>query len=142
VDAADGLAQEALPYRKARNQVVDLEDRWVIALDRILGRLDWLDFPGCHVHLREPQRTILAGHRAKLWYCRQQRAGIGNHTSLRSAGAEVVAIPFEPKIEVSYYAIRPIGAQRIAVLDELIERIRQMMSTAGDLGSYLALRES
>jgi hypothetical protein len=57
--------------------------------------------------------------------------GIVDHTSLRSADAKVVAIPFEPKIEVSYYAIRPVGAQRIAVLDRLIERMQQMMSAAG-----------
>nr|WP_245582526.1 hypothetical protein [Neorhizobium lilium] len=60
-------------------------------------------------------------------------AGMGvsivDYTSLRSAVAQVVAIPFEPRIEVSYFAIRPTGAQRIAVLDDLIGRMRKMMST-------------
>lgn len=53
--------------------------------------------------------------------------GIVDHTSLRAADAQVVAIPFEPRIEVSYYAIRPVGAQRIAILDELIARMQEMM---------------
>ncbi|MNF06450.1 LysR substrate binding domain protein [compost metagenome] len=54
--------------------------------------------------------------------------GIVDHTSLRASEAQVVAIPFEANIEVSYYAIRPSGAPRIAVLDELVERIQGMMS--------------
>lgn len=94
----------------------------------------------------EDHQPISTMETSMLNCCHFASAGMGvgivDHTSLRSAGAEVVAIPFEPKIEVSYYAIRPIGAQRIAVLDELIERIRQMMSAAGDLGSHLTLRES
>jgi DNA-binding transcriptional LysR family regulator len=56
--------------------------------------------------------------------------GIVDHASLHSAGAQVVAIPFEPKIEVSYFAIRPTGAQRIAVLDELVTRIQTLMGNA------------
>ena len=54
--------------------------------------------------------------------------GIVDQISLRAAGAHVVAIPFEPRIEVSYYAIRPVGGQKIAVLDELIARMQAMMS--------------
>lgn len=54
--------------------------------------------------------------------------GIVDHASLRAADAKVVAIPFEPRIEVSYYAIRPAGAQRIAVLDQLITTMQDMMS--------------
>jgi DNA-binding transcriptional LysR family regulator len=57
--------------------------------------------------------------------------GIVDHTSLRAADAQVVAIPFEPKIEVAYYAIRPVGSSRIAVLDELITRMQDMMSLRG-----------
>ncbi|MQB45845.1 LysR substrate-binding domain-containing protein [Rhizobium sp. ICMP 5592] len=53
--------------------------------------------------------------------------GIVDHTSLRAAGAAVVAIPFEPRIEVSYFAIRPSGAQRIAVLDQLIRRMQEII---------------
>jgi DNA-binding transcriptional LysR family regulator len=53
--------------------------------------------------------------------------GIVDQTSLASAGAAIVAIPFEPKIEVSYFAIRPSGAKRIGLLDELTDRIRNLM---------------
>ncbi len=58
--------------------------------------------------------------------------GIVDQTSLRSAGAQVLAIPFEPKIEVSYYAIRPSGAHRIAVLEDLIGRMQDIMNSSGD----------
>jgi DNA-binding transcriptional LysR family regulator len=53
--------------------------------------------------------------------------GIVDHTSLRSASADIIAIPFEPKIEVSYFAIRPSGGQRIAVLDDIVRRMQDMM---------------
>ncbi|EUC00348.1 transcriptional regulator, LysR family [Rhizobium sp. CF080] len=53
--------------------------------------------------------------------------GIVDHTSLRSAGADIIAIPFEPRIEVSYFAIRPSGGQRIAVLDDIVRRMGELM---------------
>ncbi|AYG63755.1 LysR family transcriptional regulator [Rhizobium jaguaris] len=53
--------------------------------------------------------------------------GIVDRTSLRSATADVVAIPFEPEIKVSYFAIRPAGAQKILVLDDIVERMRDLM---------------
>ncbi|MNI08007.1 hypothetical protein D3C73_610300 [compost metagenome] len=86
MDTADRLAQEAPLDRKAGDQVVDLEDRRLIAFDGVLGRLDRLDLAGLHVDLREPQRTILAGHRAKLRHGRQKRTGIG----MFCAGKEIV----------------------------------------------------
>lgn len=55
--------------------------------------------------------------------------GIVDHLSLRSAGADTIAIPFEPKIEVSYFAIRPSGNQRIAILDEIVDRMQHLMRT-------------
>jgi DNA-binding transcriptional LysR family regulator len=60
--------------------------------------------------------------------------GIVDRISLHSAGADVVAIPFEPRVEVSYYAIRPASAHRISVLDELIARIAANMQ-ALELGA-------
>ncbi|CAN7723110.1 LysR substrate-binding domain-containing protein [Neorhizobium sp. LjRoot104] len=54
--------------------------------------------------------------------------GIVAHTSLRSAGADIIAIPFEPRIEVSYFAIRPSGGQRIAVLDDIVRRMGELMA--------------
>lgn len=56
--------------------------------------------------------------------------GIVDHTSLRSADAEVVAIPFEPAIEVSYFAIRPSGGQRIPVLDDIVNRMRDLIESS------------
>ena len=56
---------------------------------------------------------------------------VGNlrlHTSLRSSGTTIVAIPFEPKIEVSYFAIRPSGGQRIGVLDDIVKRMGELMA--------------
>ncbi|TCV65877.1 hypothetical protein [Neorhizobium huautlense] len=53
--------------------------------------------------------------------------GIVDRTSLRSAGAAILAIPFEPRIEVSYFAIRPSGGQRIAVLDDIVGRMGELM---------------
>lgn len=81
---------------------------------------------------KEEHQPISTMETSMLNCCHFAAAGMGvgivDQTSLRSAGVELMAIPFAPKIEVSYYAIRPVGAQRIAVLDELIERIRAMMS--------------
>lgn len=53
--------------------------------------------------------------------------GIVDEISLRSAGVETVRIPFEPKIEVSYFAIRPAGAPRISVLDTILRRLQELM---------------
>lgn len=81
---------------------------------------------------KEDHQPISTMETSMLNCCYFAAAGLGvgivDRTSLRSAGAQLVAVPFEPNIEVSYYAIRPVGAQRIAVLDELIERIRSTMS--------------
>ncbi|OHV80201.1 LysR family transcriptional regulator [Rhizobium sp. LCM 4573] len=53
--------------------------------------------------------------------------GIVDQTSIRAAGAEVVTIPFQPRIEVSYFAIRPSGGQRISVLDDIVSRMAELM---------------
>ena len=53
--------------------------------------------------------------------------GIVDRISLRSADAEIVAIPFEPTIEVSYFAIRPSGGQRILVLEDIVERMKELI---------------
>lgn len=63
--------------------------------------------------------------------CHFAAAGMGvaivDPTSLRAAGVDLIAVPFEPQIEVSYYAIRPAGARRIAVCDDLVARMRDMI---------------
>lgn len=54
--------------------------------------------------------------------------GIVDTTSLISSGCEVVAIPFQPNIEISYFAIRPAGNQRIALLDQITNRMKILLS--------------
>lgn len=60
--------------------------------------------------------------------------GIVDRVSLRAAGVSIVAIPFEPRIDVSYFAIRPKGAQRIAVVDDVISRMQELMLQADAVG--------
>lgn len=64
--------------------------------------------------------------------CHFAAAGLGvaivDETSLRAAGAPVIAIPFEPPIDVAYYAIRPTGARRIAACDDLIAGMRALIA--------------
>ncbi|MGK6317233.1 LysR substrate-binding domain-containing protein [Neorhizobium sp. DT-125] len=55
--------------------------------------------------------------------------GIVDYTSLRAAKANIVAIPFEPRIDVSYFAIRPSGGHRITILDDLVRRMSALMSS-------------
>ena len=55
--------------------------------------------------------------------------GIVDHTSLQSAGIDIVAIPFEPQIEVAYFAIRPSGGHRISILDDLIKRMSELIGS-------------
>ncbi len=58
-------------------------------------------------------------------------AGFGiaivDRISVRAAGADVVTIPFVPEIRVSYLAIRPPGARRIAALDDIVSRMQALM---------------
>lgn len=58
--------------------------------------------------------------------------GVVDYTSLRAAGADIVAIPFEPRIDVSYFAIRPSGGQRITILDDLVRRMRELISSKSE----------
>lgn len=55
--------------------------------------------------------------------------GIVDRTSITASGADLVAIPFRPDIEVSYFAIRPSGAARIPVLDQLVGRMRELLTS-------------
>lgn len=116
-----------------------------LATRRVVRPIDLLDervlIPGRNSPLRlaldrafatEEHQPISTLETSMLNCCYFAAAGMGvgivDHISLRSADAKVVAVPFEPKIEVSYYAVRPVGALRTGLLDGLIERIRQMMS--------------
>lgn len=45
-----------------------------------------------------------------------------------NAGAALVAIPFRPEIGVGYYAIRPPGAHRIAILDAIVAHLEAQLN--------------
>ncbi|WP_417720682.1 LysR substrate-binding domain-containing protein [Salipiger sp.] len=55
---------------------------------------------------------------------------IVDELSTRAADAGLVTIPFSPDIPVSYYAIRPPGAQRIGLLDAIVERMQAQLSAS------------
>lgn len=130
---ASAVAAMAPGHRLASRQVITPHD---LLDERILipGRNSPLRLALDRAFSIEEHPPISTMETSMLNCCYFAAAGMGvgivDHTSLRSAGTHVVAIPFEPKIEVSYYAIRPAGAQRIAVLDDLIERIQKMMSAS------------
>lgn len=97
-----------------------------LALDRAFSRED-----------RQPASTL---ETSMLNCCFFAASGMGigivDRVSLHSAGADVVAIPFVPRIEVSYYAIRPASAHRIAVLDLVIKQMQNKFHDLfGDVGN-------
>jgi DNA-binding transcriptional LysR family regulator len=63
--------------------------------------------------------------------CHFAAAGMGvaivDRTSVNAAEVDVVTKPFVPSIEVSYVAIRPAGSARISALDNLVDRMRQLI---------------
>ncbi|WP_180900551.1 LysR substrate-binding domain-containing protein [Martelella soudanensis] len=78
------------------------------------------------------QQPVSAVETSMLNCCHFAAAGMGigivDRISLNAAGAETISRPFEPEVEISYFAIRPTGARGITVLDDLIERIRALMA--------------
>lgn len=129
--SSNAVAAMTMDHRLASRHVVTPND---LLDERVLlpGRNSPLRLALDRAFSIEEQQPISTMETSMLNCCYFAAAGMGvglvDQTSLRSAGAQVMAIPFEPKIEVSYYAVRPVGAQRIAVLDELIARMRTMMS--------------
>ncbi|MEB2847322.1 LysR family transcriptional regulator [Rhizobiales bacterium RZME27] len=129
--SSNAVAAMTSDHRLASRQVVtpaDLLDERVL----IPGRNSPLRLALDRAFSIEEHQPVSTMETSMLNCCYFAAAGMGvglvDQTSLRSAGAEVVAIPFEPAIEVSYYAIRPVGARKIAILDELVERMRVMMT--------------
>ena len=53
--------------------------------------------------------------------------GIVDRTSITASGAALLAIPFQPEIEVAYFAIRSAGTERMPVIDQLVGRMRELL---------------
>ncbi|MFK4826002.1 LysR family transcriptional regulator [Paenochrobactrum sp. BZR 588] len=53
--------------------------------------------------------------------------GIVDKTTLRSSGVDCVAIPFEPTIQVSYFAIRPTSSTPNPLLDDIINIMQELL---------------
>ena len=54
---------------------------------------------------------------------------IVDEISIRAADAGLASVPFAPDIPVSYHAIRPPGAHRIAILDAIVERVKELLAS-------------
>lgn len=128
--SAHAVAAMAPHHRLASLDVITQSD---LLNERVLipGRNSPLRLALDRAFAIEDHQPISTMETSMLNCCHFAAAGMGvgivDQTSLRSAGAEVVAVPFEPAIEVSYYAIRPTGTRRIAVLDDVIGRMQNLM---------------
>lgn len=64
--------------------------------------------------------------------CHFAAAGMGvaivDRVSIRSAGQALCARPFLPEIRVPYHAIRSAGSLRIPLLDQIIDRMKQLLA--------------
>ncbi|MFV0335510.1 MAG: LysR family transcriptional regulator [Tropicimonas sp.] len=58
---------------------------------------------------------------------------IADEVSVRAADEGLITVPFLPAIDVSYFAIRPPGAHRIAILDAIVERMQSLLAPESDL---------
>ena len=128
--STNAVAAMAPGHRLAKRSVITPSD---LINERVLipGRNSPLRLSLDRAFSREEHQPISTMETSMLNCCYFAAAGMGvgivDHTSLRSAEAEVIALPFEPSIEVSYFAIRPSGGQRIVILDEIISRIQQLI---------------
>lgn len=63
--------------------------------------------------------------------CHFAAAGMGvaivDSITMRAADVGLCARPFLPMIEVSYYAVRPAGSRQILVLEQIVDRVKDLM---------------
>ncbi|TWF59244.1 LysR substrate-binding domain-containing protein [Neorhizobium alkalisoli] len=130
--SSDAVAAMPRGHRLASRAIItpsDLLDERVL----IPGRNSPLRLALDRAFSREDRLPVSTMETSMLNSCCFAASGVGigivDRISIHSAGADVVAIPFEPRIEVSYYAIRPTSAHRIAVLDELIGRLQEIIQS-------------
>lgn len=125
------VAAMAPDHRLAARTVVTPGD---LAGERVLvpGRNSPLRLALDRIFSNEDLRAASMIETSMLNCCSFAAAGMGialvDRTSLRAAGAQIVAIPFEPAISVSYLAIRPAAAERIAVLDDLVAHVQHVLA--------------
>lgn len=107
-------AKDLQPYRvliPGRNSALRL------ALDRVFS---------------DDQIPICTMETSMLNCCHFAAAGMGvgvvDRTTISAASAEIVALPFSPAIDVSYFAVRPSGAARMAVLDDIVRRMQELLA--------------
>jgi DNA-binding transcriptional LysR family regulator len=131
--SAHAVAAMAPDHRLASRKVITPAD---LLNERILipGRNSPLRLALDRAFSTQDHQPVSTMETSMLNCCYFAAAGMGvgivDYVSLRSAGAEIVAIPFEPAIEVSYFAIRPSGGQRILVLDDIVKRMKDLISSS------------
>jgi DNA-binding transcriptional LysR family regulator len=128
--STNAVAAMAPGHRLATHEVITPAD---LINERVLlpGRNSPLRLALDRAFSGEEQQPVSTMETSMLNCCYFAAAGMGvgivDETSLRSAGSQTVSRPFEPQIEVSYFAVRPAGARRIAVLDNIIDRIQSLL---------------
>jgi len=128
--SSNAVAAMAADHRLAKRTIITPQD---LINERVLipGRNSPLRLALDRAFSSEDHQPISTMESSMLNCCHFAAAGMGvgivDWTSLRSAETSAVAIPFEPRIEVSYFAIRPTGARRISILDQVVGRVQALM---------------
>jgi len=70
--------------------------------------------------------------------CHFAAAGMGvaivDRTTMRAASVDLCTRPFLPTIDISYFAARPAGSRQIPLLDQIVERMRELLEAEGATG--------
>ncbi|MGY8668270.1 LysR substrate-binding domain-containing protein, partial [Bradyrhizobium sp. UFLA05-109] len=143
--ASHAVAAMLPGHRLASRKVVtpaDLLDERVL----IPGRNSPLRLALDRAFSKEDRRPASTMETSMLNCCYFAAAGMGigivDYTSLHSAGTDVVAIPFRPFIEVSYFAIRPSGGHRITILDDIVKRMSELIDSAPQTARFPSISQT